>query len=77
MCQGTFFFGLWTLGHECGHLAFSPSKTINYFVRFIIHSTVLTSYYSWRHSHIKHHIGLGDMAKDPVTKIAKPLGYQF
>ncbi|KAI9359396.1 hypothetical protein BD770DRAFT_442538 [Pilaira anomala] len=26
---------------------------------------VLTSYYSWRHSHIKHHIGLGDMAKDP------------
>ncbi|KAI9364099.1 hypothetical protein BD770DRAFT_469296 [Pilaira anomala] len=40
-------------------------STINYFVRFIIHKAVLISYYSWRHSHIKHHVGLGDMAKEP------------
>ena len=30
--------GLWVIAHECGHQAFSPSKTINNTVGWVLHS---------------------------------------
>jgi omega-6 fatty acid desaturase / acyl-lipid omega-6 desaturase (Delta-12 desaturase) len=30
--------GLWVVAHECGHQAFSPSKTINNSVGWVLHS---------------------------------------
>jgi omega-6 fatty acid desaturase (delta-12 desaturase) len=35
---GLFATGLWVIGHECGHQAFSESKFINNTVGWIIHS---------------------------------------
>ena len=29
LLQGSIFFAIWILGHECGHQAFSTNKNIN------------------------------------------------
>ena len=53
--QGTIWMGLWVLGHECGHGAFSKSTMINDAFGLCIHSFLLVPYYSWQYSHKKHH----------------------
>ena len=35
---GLFGMGLWVIGHECGHQAFSESKLVNNVAGWIIHS---------------------------------------
>ena len=35
---GLFGTGLWVIAHECGHQAFSESKTINNAVGWVLHS---------------------------------------
>lgn len=35
---GLFATGIWVIGHECGHQAFSESKTINNTVGWVLHS---------------------------------------
>ena len=52
------------LGHECGHSAFSPSDLLNNTVGFILHSFLLTPYFSWRSTHRKHHIYANNLARD-------------
>jgi omega-6 fatty acid desaturase (delta-12 desaturase) len=64
--QGVVGTGMWVIGHECGHQAFSPSKTINNGVGFVLHSLLLVPYHSWRYSHSKHHKATGHMTKDQV-----------
>ncbi|KAI9270175.1 delta-12 fatty acid desaturase [Helicostylum pulchrum] len=66
IAQSIVGFGVWIIGHECGHQAFSPSKTINNSVGFVLHTILLTPYYSWRYSHSKHHKSNGHMVKDQV-----------
>ncbi|KAH8658028.1 oleate delta-12 desaturase [Xylariales sp. PMI_506] len=63
---GLFATGLWVLAHECGHQAFSPSKTLNDTVGFILHSALLVPYFSWKISHGKHHKATGHMERDMV-----------
>lgn len=58
--------GLWVLAHECGHQAFSESKTINNLVGLICHSALLVPYHSWRITHAKHHNNTGSCAHDEV-----------
>lgn len=48
MCAGSVGTGVWVIAHECGHQAFSPSKTINNTVGLIFHSALLVPYHSWR-----------------------------
>lgn len=60
----TFYFHL--AGHECGHQAFSTSKTINNTMGLFLHSFVLVPYHSWRISHAKHHAATGHMTRDEV-----------
>lgn len=62
--EGLFFVGLWILGHECGHSAFSPSDVLNNTVGFVLHSSLLTPYFSWRSSHRRHHIYANNLLKD-------------
>ncbi|SLM39234.1 fatty acid desaturase [Lasallia pustulata] len=62
--QGLAFVGLWMLGHECGHGAFSPSNGLNNTVGFILHSLLLTPYFSWRSTHRRHHIYANNLLKD-------------
>ncbi|KAM0749815.1 delta-12-fatty acid desaturase [Meredithblackwellia eburnea MCA 4105] len=58
--------GVWILGHECGHQAFSTSKTLNNTMGLILHSFVLVPYHAWRISHSKHHAATGHMTRDEV-----------
>jgi omega-6 fatty acid desaturase (delta-12 desaturase) len=64
--SGMIMTGIWILAHECGHGAFSPSKKINNFVGFILHSCLLVPYYSWKISHSHHHKATGDLQRDTV-----------
>ncbi|KIJ10144.1 hypothetical protein PAXINDRAFT_172245 [Paxillus involutus ATCC 200175] len=65
-CAGLFGTGLWVIGHECGHQAFSESKFINNSVGWVLHSALGVPYYSWRISHAKHHASAGHMTLDEV-----------
>ncbi|GAA5942405.1 uncharacterized protein JCM15063_006235 [Sporobolomyces koalae] len=58
--------GIWVLGHECGHQAFSTSKTVNNAVGIVLHSFLLVPYHSWRISHARHHAATGHMDRDQV-----------
>lgn len=66
--QGLFGTGLWVLAHECGHQSFSPSKTLNDTVGWIVHSSLLVPYFSWKISHGKHHKATGHMDRDMVFR---------
>eukprot|EP00879_Flechtneria_rotunda_P030540 GHRR01033184.1.p1 GENE.GHRR01033184.1~~GHRR01033184.1.p1 ORF type:complete len:313 (+),score=84.96 GHRR01033184.1:562-1500(+) len=54
------------ISHECGHGAFSEHGWINDMVGFITHSCLLVPYFSWKHSHRRHHSNTGSVAKDEV-----------
>ncbi|CAB9528112.1 Delta(12) acyl-lipid conjugase (11E,13E-forming) [Seminavis robusta] len=53
--------GLWCIGHECGHGAFSDYPVVNGTVGWICHSALLVPYFSWAFSHAKHHRRTNDM----------------
>ncbi|KAJ9325451.1 hypothetical protein DTO027B5_5012 [Paecilomyces variotii] len=63
---GMIMTGIWILAHECGHGAFSKSKKLNNTVGFILHSSLLVPYYSWKISHSHHHKSTGDLQRDTV-----------
>ncbi|KAF8177997.1 delta-12 fatty acid desaturase protein [Pholiota molesta] len=63
---GLFATGLWVIGHECGHQAFSESKFINNSVGWVLHSSLGVPYHSWRVTHAKHHASTGHMTQDQV-----------
>lgn len=62
-CVGT---GLWIIGHECGHGAFSSHKRLNDVVGWLIHSALLVPYFSWKITHARHHRYTGHLEKDVV-----------
>lgn len=64
--QGLIFTGIWVIGHECGHGAFSDYKLVNDFVGFLTHTFLWTPYFSWKISHHRHHRHHGSMEKDEV-----------
>ncbi|KAH3675712.1 hypothetical protein WICMUC_002504 [Wickerhamomyces mucosus] len=67
-----FGFGLWILAHESGHGAFSDYPLLNDFVGWVLHSYLLTPYFSWKYSHARHHQATGHLTRDtafvPYTK---------
>ncbi len=66
IAQGLVFTGLWIIAHECGHQAFSASKTLNNAVGWVLHSALLVPYHSWRISHARHHAATGHLTRDEV-----------
>ncbi|KAF7320734.1 Linoleoyl phosphatidylcholine delta-12 acetylenase [Mycena chlorophos] len=64
--QGLVFTGIWVLGHECGHGAFSPYPLLNDTLGYIIHSALWTPYFSWKISHHRHHTYHASMERDEV-----------
>ena len=66
VAQGAVLTGVWVLAHECGHQAFSPSKTVNDITGLVLHSALLVPYHSWRISHGKHHSSTGSIEHDEV-----------
>jgi len=84
--QGAHLTGLWVTAHECGHGAFSDFPRLNDAVGFVIHSALLVPYFSWKHSHRRHHSNTGSAERDEVFVPAfspadRPLwhkgGYRF
>jgi len=64
--QGTVMTGVWVIGHECGHQAFSDYKSVNDSVGWVLHSLLLVPYHSWRISHGQHHKNTSHCERDQV-----------
>ncbi|PPR00398.1 hypothetical protein CVT24_004476 [Panaeolus cyanescens] len=64
--QGLIFTGIWVIGHECGHGAFSDHKIVNDILGFVTHTFLWTPYFSWRISHHRHHSNHASMERDEV-----------
>ena len=52
------------LGHESGHGAFSTSELVNDATGFVLHSALLTPYFSWKSTHRRHHMYANNLDKD-------------
>ncbi|KAJ2705812.1 hypothetical protein FB645_002093 [Coemansia sp. IMI 203386] len=66
ICQGVVCTGIWVIAHECGHGAFSDSRTVNNVTGWVLHSALLVPYYSWKYTHSQHHKGTNSMTRDEV-----------
>ncbi|KAJ0738075.1 putative fatty acid desaturase domain-containing protein [Helianthus annuus] len=64
VAQGTMFWALFVLGHDCGHGSFSNSSTLNNIVGHFLHSSILVPYHGWRISHRTHHQNHGHVEND-------------
>ncbi|KAJ7212530.1 fatty acid desaturase-domain-containing protein [Mycena pura] len=64
--QGLAFTGLWVIGHECGHSAFSANRRICDVIGFITHTALLTPYFSWKFVHHRHHSNHASIENDEV-----------
>ncbi|GKU93400.1 hypothetical protein SLEP1_g6994 [Rubroshorea leprosula] len=64
VAQGTMFWALFVLGHDCSHGSFSDNPTLNTVVGHILHSSILVPYHGWRISHRTHHKNHGNIEKD-------------
>ncbi|KAE8705625.1 Detected protein of unknown function [Hibiscus syriacus] len=64
VAQGTIFWALFVLGHDCGHGSFSHDPVLNNVVEQILHSAILVRYHGWRLSHKTHHQNHGNVEKD-------------
>ncbi|KAE8674863.1 Omega-3 fatty acid desaturase [Hibiscus syriacus] len=64
VAQGTMFWALFVLGHDCGHGSFSDDPILNNVVGHILHSAILVPYHGWRISHKTHHQNHGNVEKD-------------
>ncbi|CAM9496096.1 unnamed protein product [Phaeothamnion confervicola] len=72
--QGTMFWALFVVGHDCGHGSFSNSKRLNDIIGHLCHASILVPYHGWRISHRTHHANHGNIETDeswvPMTKSA-------
>jgi len=64
--QGTFFFALFVVGHDCGHGSFSAYPLLNDLVGTVTHGVLMVPYYQWKLSHRNHHKNTANIDKDEV-----------
>nr|XP_043637083.1 delta(12)-fatty-acid desaturase FAD2-like [Erigeron canadensis] len=62
--QGALFMGLWMLGHDLSHHSFSDYEWLDDAIGFVIHSSLLTPYFSLKYSHRRHHAHSSSMELD-------------
>ncbi|KAF8963499.1 fatty acid desaturase-domain-containing protein [Flammula alnicola] len=65
--QGMTFSGLWCLGHEArlaGHNALSTYGPVNAAIGMVLHTFILTPYFSWRVTHHTHHKSTNNLERD-------------
>lgn len=72
LLQGTMFWALFVVGHDCGHGSFSPYRWLNHLIGHLSHTPILVPYHGWRISHRTHHANTGNIDTDeswyPVTE---------
>ncbi|HAC62114.1 MAG TPA: fatty acid desaturase [Cyanothece sp. UBA12306] len=72
LAQGTMFWALFVVGHDCGHGSFSRYKWLNNFIGHLAHIPILVPFHGWRISHRTHHKNTGNIDTDeswyPVTE---------
>ncbi|MBG1271685.1 fatty acid desaturase [Nostoc sp. WHI] len=72
LMQGTMFWALFVVGHDCGHQSFSKHKWLNDLIGHLSHTPILVPYHGWRISHRTHHKNTGNIDNDeswyPVTE---------
>ncbi|CAG9466555.1 unnamed protein product [Pedinophyceae sp. YPF-701] len=72
LAQGTMFWALFVVGHDCGHGSFSGNSALNQWIGRITHTSILVPYNGWRISHRTHHANHGHIENDeswvPMTK---------
>jgi len=70
--QGTMFWALFVVGHDCGHGSFSKYKWLNNLIGHLSHIPILVPFHGWRISHRTHHANTGNIDTDeswyPVTE---------
>ncbi|WP_218081746.1 fatty acid desaturase [Anthocerotibacter panamensis] len=68
---GTAAWGLFVIGHECGHGSFSTSRPLNYFFGHLLLTPLVYPFHSWRLLHDHHHAHTNSLEQDidwrPVT----------
>nr|Q6RS95.1 RecName: Full=Acyl-lipid (9+3)-(E)-desaturase; AltName: Full=Fatty acid desaturase 2-1; Short=DsFAD2-1; AltName: Full=Trans-delta(12) oleic acid desaturase [Dimorphotheca sinuata]AAS72902.1 trans-delta12 oleic acid desaturase [Dimorphotheca sinuata] len=71
VAQGCVLTGVWVIGHECGHHGLSEYRGVDDTVGYILHSSLLVPYFSWKYSHRRHHSNTGSLDRDEVF-VPKP-----
>jgi len=66
LTQGTFFWAIFVLGHDCGHGSFSQNSLVNEIFGHLLHTFILVPYHPWRLSHRKHHKNTGHIDNDEI-----------
>lgn len=70
--QGTLFWALFVVGHDCGHGSFSRYRWLNHLIGHLSHTPILVPFHGWRISHRTHHTNTGNIDTDeswyPVTE---------
>ncbi|MFQ4138322.1 fatty acid desaturase [Nodosilinea sp. PGN35] len=64
LAQGTMFWALFVVGHDCGHGSFSRHRWLNTLVGHLAHTPILVPYHGWRISHRTHHANTGNIDTD-------------
>ncbi|CAN6164063.1 unnamed protein product [Urochloa humidicola] len=64
--QGCALNSVWVLAHECGNHAFSEHAALDDAVGFALHTALLVPYFSWKHSHRRHHANSASLDRDEV-----------
>ncbi len=72
LMQGTMFWALFVVGHDCGHRSFSRYLWLNDLIGHLSHTPILVPFHGWRISHRTHHNNTGNIDTDeswyPVTE---------
>lgn len=64
LLQGTMFWALFVVGHDCGHGSFSKIKWLNNLIGHLSHTPILVPFHGWRISHRTHHANTGSLETD-------------
>lgn len=62
--SGFFMWGIFVVGHDCGHGTFSTSKMLNDIIGHFCHASIMVPFYPWALSHRRHHMYHNHVDKD-------------
>lgn len=63
--SGWCYTGIFVLGHDCGHMAFSERRWVNELVGYVCLSPIFNGFHNWRIGHNYHHAKTQLRGQDP------------